>query len=91
MFYHLCRQHLIIEVINENKEEQSYNLKFNDLNDRVENKSLTFDVNVPTSWCQSPVFLIDDIECLAEVVRPNTLRCTVSISDNTKLRFGKKP
>jgi len=91
MFYHLCRQHLIIEVINENKEEQSYNLKFNDLNDRVENKSLTFDVNVPTSWCQSPVFFIDDIECLAEVVRPNTLRCTVSISDNTKLRFGKKP
>ena len=56
----------------------------------LQNKSLTFDVNVPTSWCQSPVFLIDDIECLAEVVRPNTLRCTVEISNETRLHFGKK-
>jgi hypothetical protein len=81
---------VIIEVINENENEQTYNLKFGNINNRIENHSLTFEVTVPTSWCQSPVFLIDDIECLAEVVRPNTLRCTVEISNETRLHFGKK-
>ena len=88
IFYHLCRRHLKTEVVAENDEQQSYILGFQGLSNQVENRDLTFEIIVPTGWCRSPVYWVDDTPCLAEVVRPNTLRCTVTIEQDTKLRFG---
>ncbi|MDP6112170.1 MAG: polysaccharide deacetylase family protein [Planctomycetota bacterium] len=87
VFYHLCRRHVRIEEAGGSGEVLSYRLRFEDLNERVTQRELTFDAEVPAPWCQSPKVWIDGSAQSATLIRPRLLRFTVEIEDGMQVEF----
>ena len=87
LFYHLCRRHARIETLADSREEQRYRLSFEGLNERVDRRELSFEVEVPGAWCRFPRVWVDGEPHPAGLVRPGMLRITVEVEEGMELGF----
>ena len=90
VFYHLCRRHAVITVEEESPTQQRYRVAFENLPERVTRKELTFEVEVPTDWCNYPQAWVDGAEVVAEVVRPRRLRLTAELGDESDITLRRR-
>ena len=85
VFYRLCRRHLRMEVVPSLGAEQRVRLGFEGLSERVGNRQLTFEAEVPAAWCRYPQVWVDGVPHPAEVAYPGVLRMTVDVGDGIEL------
>ena len=88
IFCYLSRRHVRMEALADTEAEQRYRLLFEGLNQRVLQRELTFEVNVPAAWCRFPQVWVNGVPQPAELVKPCLLGITVTVTEGMTLRFG---
>ncbi|MFC1526949.1 polysaccharide deacetylase family protein [Candidatus Latescibacterota bacterium] len=87
LYYHLCRRHLRIEVLENSEDRRRYALSYEGLSPRVRMREVTLEAEVPAAWCRAPRVLVDGVARPAQVVRPGLLRTTVEVGEQTDVAF----
>jgi hypothetical protein len=87
IYYHVTRRHTKIATVRENAEEMVYRLHFDHLPPQTVCRALTLEAQIPAAWCQNPSALIDGSPMPVELVRPRTVRFTVSVRDGMEIAF----
>lgn len=85
--YHLTRRYTRIETIADTALEGRYRLHLDHLPDTIPHRTLTFEAIVPAAWCRNPHVRINGLVVSATLIRPQTLRVTLDVSDGMELVF----
>ena len=87
LFYHLTRTQTQIETLTDTETEKRYRLALNGLSNSVTCRTLTFEADVPASWCRSPHVWINGESRPATLTGPQKLQITVDIENGLELAF----
>ena len=90
VFYHLCRRHAEIDAVEASATQQRYRVTFVNLPERVTRKELTFEVDVPTDWCNYPQAWVDGTAVPAQVVHPRRLRFTAELGNSSEILLRRR-
>ncbi len=92
IYYHnTMRRHTRISTIHETNEEYLYRLNFDQLPSQTGCRTLTLEATLPAAWCQNPAARTGGQPVHAELVRPNTVRLSLTATDGMEISFSRRP
>ena len=86
--YIVCRRHLQIDTVSAAAGEESYRLQLRDLPAAVASRQVTVDIKTPPNLRRNPVVILDGQPQPGLLVKLDTLRVTVDLSQPVTLSVG---
>ena len=86
--YIVCRRHLQIETVSDGTGEASYRLQLKGLPTPVASRQVTVDIKVPPNLRRNPVVILDGQPQPGLLIKLDTLRVTVDLSQPITLSVG---